>query len=72
MLVRELDGLTAILESHFGYEERRLGQALDALDPGTSIPDVFTLAQRPGWLTPRPARTYLLTTAIQLPSGSAT
>jgi len=43
MLVRELDGLTAILESHFGYEERRLSQALDALDPGTSIPDVFTL-----------------------------
>ena len=42
MLVRELDGLTAILESHFGYEERRLSQALDALDPGTSIPDVFT------------------------------
>jgi hypothetical protein len=42
-LTRELDGLTAILESHFGYEERRLSQALDALDPGTSIPDVFTL-----------------------------
>jgi hypothetical protein len=42
-LVRELDGLTAILESHFGYEERRLSQALDALDPGTSIPGVFTL-----------------------------
>ncbi len=42
VLARELDGLTAILESHFGYEERRLGQALDALDPGTSIPDVFT------------------------------
>jgi hypothetical protein len=41
-LARELDGLTAILESHFGYEERRLGRALDALDPGTSIPDVFT------------------------------
>jgi hypothetical protein len=46
-LVRELDGLTAILESHFGYEERRLSRALDALDPGTSIPDVFT---RPGGL----------------------
>lgn len=46
-LVRELDGLTAILESHFGYEERRLSRALDELDPGTSIPDVFT---RPGAL----------------------
>ncbi len=46
-LVRELDGLTAILESHFGYEERRLSRALDALDPDTSIADVFT---RPGAL----------------------
>lgn len=46
-LVRELDGLTAILESHFGYEERRLSRALDELDPGTSIADVFT---RPGAL----------------------
>ncbi|HZC40163.1 MAG TPA: hemerythrin domain-containing protein [Streptosporangiaceae bacterium] len=26
---RELDGLAAIMESHFGYEERALGQALD-------------------------------------------
>lgn len=41
-LARELDGLTAILESHFGYEERRLSQALDKLDPATSIPDVLT------------------------------
>ena len=46
-LVRELDGLTAILESHFGYEERRLSRALDELDPGTSIANVFT---RPGAL----------------------
>jgi hypothetical protein len=46
-LARELDGLTAILESHFGYEERRLSQALDELDPATSIPDVLT---RPGAL----------------------
>jgi hypothetical protein len=41
-LGRELDGLTAILESHFGYEERRLARALDELDPATSIPAVFT------------------------------
>jgi len=41
-LARELDGLTAILESHFGYEERRLSRALDELDPATSIPDVLT------------------------------
>lgn len=26
---RELDGLAAIMESHFGYEERTLSQALD-------------------------------------------
>jgi Hemerythrin HHE cation binding domain len=46
-LARELDGLTAILESHFGYEERRLSRALDELDPATSIADVLT---RPGAL----------------------
>ncbi|MBD0690112.1 hemerythrin domain-containing protein [Streptomyces sp. CBMA123] len=27
---RELDGLAAIVESHFGYEERAIGAALDA------------------------------------------
>ncbi|GGX79306.1 hypothetical protein GCM10010510_25320 [Streptomyces anandii JCM 4720] len=26
---RELDGLAAIMESHFGYEERTISQALD-------------------------------------------
>jgi hemerythrin-like domain-containing protein len=30
----ELDGLAALLESHFGYEERRLVQALDSLGAG--------------------------------------
>jgi hypothetical protein len=30
----ELDGLAALLESHFGYEERKLLQALNALDAG--------------------------------------
>jgi hypothetical protein len=33
-LLRELDGLTAILESHFSFEERRIARALDTLDPG--------------------------------------
>jgi hypothetical protein len=40
-LLRELDGLTAILESHFGYEERRIAQALDALGPGGWVAEVF-------------------------------
>jgi len=34
-LLRELDGLTAILESHFQWEERRLVNALDELDAAT-------------------------------------
>ncbi|HEY3952375.1 MAG TPA: hemerythrin domain-containing protein [Streptosporangiaceae bacterium] len=42
VLVRELDGLTAILESHFGYEERRIAKALDALGPAAWTADVFT------------------------------
>lgn len=32
---RELDGLAAILESHFHWEERRLVQAFDELEMGT-------------------------------------
>ncbi|MEU0505437.1 hemerythrin domain-containing protein [Nocardia sp. NPDC005998] len=32
---RELDGLAAILESHFQWEERRLVQAFDELEMGT-------------------------------------
>ncbi len=28
----ELDGLAAIVESHFAFEERRLREALEALD----------------------------------------
>lgn len=42
-LVRELDGLTAILESHFRYEERRIARALDQLSPecpNLTFPDV--------------------------------
>jgi len=44
-LVRELDGLTAILESHFSYEERRIAKALDDLGPEAWTADVFTPAQ---------------------------
>ncbi|MFD6099120.1 hemerythrin domain-containing protein [Nocardiopsis flavescens] len=33
-LHRHLDGIEAVMETHFGYEERRLGPALDALDAG--------------------------------------
>ena len=41
-LARELDGLTAILESHFSYEERRIARALDALGPQAWTADVFS------------------------------
>jgi hypothetical protein len=44
-LMRELDGLTAILESHFSYEERRLATALDILGPQAWIADVFAPGQ---------------------------
>lgn len=43
-LLRELDGLTAILESHFSFEERRISEALDTLGPQAWTPDVFTPA----------------------------
>ncbi|MEV0295410.1 hypothetical protein [Nocardia sp. NPDC050710] len=32
---RELDGFTAILESHFQWEERRITRALDELEDRT-------------------------------------
>jgi len=54
-LTREIDGLTAFLESHFAYEERRIAQALDALGPSAWTADVFTVgpaADRPGSLLP--------------------
>jgi Hemerythrin HHE cation binding domain len=44
-LGRELDGLTAILESHFSYEERRIAIALDILGPQAWTADVFTPGQ---------------------------
>ncbi|MQY10847.1 hypothetical protein SRB5_09600 [Streptomyces sp. RB5] len=36
---RELDGLAAIMESHFSYEERTISEALDDETPGTDWPD---------------------------------
>jgi len=47
VLIRELDGLTAILESHFSYEERRLASALDALGPSGWDADVFAPGEAP-------------------------
>lgn len=38
---RELDGLTAILESHFQWEERRLLDAFDALRTPEASEDLF-------------------------------
>jgi hemerythrin-like domain-containing protein len=38
---RELDGLTAILESHFQWEERRLLDAFDALRTPAASEDLF-------------------------------
>ena len=46
-LVRELDGLTAILESHFSYEERRIASALDTLGPGGWDAEVFARGEAP-------------------------
>jgi iron-sulfur cluster repair protein YtfE (RIC family) len=47
-LMRELDGLTAILESHFSYEERRIAKALDILGPQAWTADVFAPGQAQG------------------------
>jgi hypothetical protein len=38
---RHLDGVGAIMESHFRYEERALGEVLAALDLGASRDDVL-------------------------------
>jgi iron-sulfur cluster repair protein YtfE (RIC family) len=46
-LVRELDGLVAILESHFNYEERRIAKALDTAGPLPWSADVFAPGQGP-------------------------
>lgn len=39
-IARELDGLAAIMESHFGYEERTISKALDTVVPDTDWPDM--------------------------------
>src|SRR5262245_1494380 len=45
---RELDGLTAVMDSHFNYEERALSQALDGI-PDTGWSDmVFRFRNRAG------------------------
>jgi iron-sulfur cluster repair protein YtfE (RIC family) len=42
---RELDGIAAIMESHFSFEERRILDALDRLDPGVhSSVELFGMA----------------------------
>ena len=46
-LVRELDGLIAILESHFSYEEHRIAKALDTLGPSAWTAEVFAPGQTP-------------------------
>jgi hypothetical protein len=43
-VTREIDGLTAILESHFQWEERRLVAALDALDTPRQAEELFGLS----------------------------
>jgi hypothetical protein len=50
-VVRELDGLAAILESHFTFEEQRIGAALDALGPGEWTAGVFAVADSGGPLS---------------------
>ena len=39
---RELDGLAAIMESHFAYEERKIVEALNALEWDGPRPDFLT------------------------------
>lgn len=46
-LARELDGLAAILESHFSCEERRIAVALDSLGTEAWSADVFAAGQDP-------------------------
>lgn len=41
----ELDGLAAILESHFRWEERRLADALNALDTPQASEELFGVQQ---------------------------
>ena len=43
-VVGELDGLAAILDSHFAFEERKIAAALDGLDAAVWTADVFDIA----------------------------
>ncbi len=52
---RELDGLTAIMESHFFYEEKRIVAALNSLEP-------------PEWRKTKPA--FLLTSGVASKHGA--
>ena len=42
-LVGELDGLTAIMDSHFAFEERSIGAALDGLDDESWVEAVLSV-----------------------------
>ncbi|MEU0394303.1 hemerythrin domain-containing protein [Streptomyces sp. NPDC006208] len=44
---RELDGLAAIMESHFRYEERTISEALDDAIPDTDWPNTVFSRTRP-------------------------
>jgi len=41
---REIDGLSAILESHFRWEEKTLTDVLDTLVTARAVDDLFGLA----------------------------
>jgi hypothetical protein len=47
VVARELDGLAAILSSHFSYEERRIARALDTLAPDVWSANVFNPGEAP-------------------------
>ncbi|MBN6057658.1 hemerythrin domain-containing protein, partial [Nonomuraea sp. RK-328] len=68
----ELDGLAALVESHFTYEERKIAAALDALDaPGwDDAPPAFLLTASAGQETVSDHASSQ-TKQNSLPSGSA-
>jgi Hemerythrin HHE cation binding domain len=39
--LQAMDGLAAVLDSHFAWEERRIGRALEDLDADAWTPEVF-------------------------------
>ncbi|TDC46413.1 hemerythrin domain-containing protein [Micromonospora sp. KC207] len=48
-VLAELDGLTAVVESHFGFEERRIVAALDALRGDAGSVDELLGLRPPDW-----------------------